>query len=174
MNEDCQPTEASPHKNPVTGVLHGHSVAEAPPGDLPELINPDFFDYIRAVDIFSVISVLEDSTPEIGTPGSREAALDYEVAFGNSVTGASTVGVPVIVWVPGWTGATTTDDFVARWVPAVTGAYDLVAIEPAGGFGHDEVTEIDAIKAVVPEPSSLLLAAIGLLSLIGYGRRGKE
>ncbi len=170
----CTPTEASPHVDPGTGLPHGHSVGETigPPGPLPELINPDWLDPILGVDVFSVISVLEDSTTEIASPGSREAALDYEVAFGNSVTGASSPGVPVIVWIPGWTGATTTDDFVTRWVPAIPGVYDLVAIEPAAGFGHDEVTEIDAIKAV-PEPSTALLLTSGLIGLAisGRGRR---
>ena len=142
-----------------------------PPGPLPELINPDWMDLLVAVDVFSVISVGEDSSTEIGSPGSREAALDYDLAFGNSVTGASSLGVPIIVWVPGWTGVTTTDDFVTRWVPATPGAYDLVAIEPAAGFGHDEVTEIDAIKAIIPEPSTGLLLATGLAGLALRRRR---
>ncbi len=170
----CTPTEASPHVDPGTGLPHGHSVGETigPPGPLPELINPDWLDLIFAVDVFSVISVGEDSATEIASPGSREAALDYDLAFGNSVTGVSSPGVPVIVWIPGWTGATTTDDFVARWVPAFPspGGYDLVAIEPASGFGHDEVTEIDAIKAV-PEPGTALLVASGLAGLALRRRR---
>jgi hypothetical protein len=41
--------------------------------------------------------------------------------------------------------------------------YDVVAIEPAFGPEHDEVTEIDAIKAFVPEPSSGCLALLGLM-----------
>ncbi len=166
-------TEASAHSD--GGVAHGHSVAEVPPGTLPELFNPDYAeDIFGAVDVFSVISILEDSTTEIGTPGSREAALDYELAFGNSITGLSAPGVPVIVWAPGWT-AGTTDDWVTRWVPAFPspGGYNLVAIEPAAGFGHDEVTEIDAIKALVPEPSTLilLLCGFGMLSLSRMRKR---
>ncbi len=169
-------TEASPHLNPVTGVLHGHSVAEVPPGPLPELLNPDYAEAtFGAVDVFSVISIGEDSTLEISSPGSREAALDYELAFGNSITGLSAPGVPVIVWVPGWTFATSTDDWVTRWVPAFPspGGYNLVAIEPASGFGHDEVTEIDAIKAI-PEPSSMVLAVMGALGLMAVVRRRRK
>ena len=164
-------TEASAHSD--GGAPHGHSVAEGVPGGLPELLNPDWaLPTFEAVDVFSMISLLEDSSAEIGTPGSREAALDYELAFGNSITGLSAPGVPVIVWAPGWTGVTTIDDWVTRWVPAFSspGGYNLVAIEPAFGFGHDEVTEIDAIKAI-PEPSTFALAALALLGLIAYGRR---
>ncbi len=166
----CTPTEPSPHVDPGTGLPHGHSVGETigPPGPLPELINPDWLTFIPFVDVFSVISDGEDT--DIGGP--REMALDYDLAFGSSVGGPSSPGVPVIVWIPGWTGATTTDDFVARWVPATPGAYDLVAIEPAFGSGHDEVTEIDAIKAVaVPEPSTALLLAMGLLGLAARRKR---
>ena len=167
-------TEASAHSD--GGVPHGHSAAEGVPGGLPELLNPDWaLPTFEAVDVFSVISVLEDSSAEIGTTGSREAALDYELAFGNSITGLSAPGVPVIVWAPGWTGVTF-DDFVTRWVPAFPspGGYNLVAIEPASGFGHDEVTEIDAIKAIIPEPSTVVLAALALLSLVAYGRRRRR
>jgi hypothetical protein len=173
LSPGCTPTEASPHVDPGTGLPHGHSVAELPPGTLPELINPDYnLELFNAVDVFSIISVLEDSSIEIGSPGSREAALDYEVAFGNSITGASSPGVPVIVWVPGWTAATTIDDYVARWVPADGGLYNLVAIEPAAGFGHDEITEIDGIKALmVPEPSAVLLVATGFAGLAWRMRR---
>ena len=168
-------TEASAHTD--GGVPHGHSVAEGVPGGLPELLNPDYVgETFGAVDVFSVISVLEDSTAEIGTPGSREAALDYELAFGNSITGLSAPGVPVIVWAPGWTGVTGTDDWVTRWVPAFPspGGYNLVAIEPASGFGHDEVTEIDAIKALVPEPSTLTVAGLGLMGLLAYCLRRRR
>ena len=81
----------------------------------------------------------------------------------------------MIVWVPGWTGATTTDDYVARWVPSIPGSYDLVAIEPAAGFGHDGATEIDAIKAIsgiIPEPSAPLLFGFGIIAF-AMQRRGK-
>ncbi len=148
---------------------------EVPPGPLPELLNPDFMDFFDTVDVFSIISIGEDSDVDAaGAFSPRDAALDYQVDFVNTVTGAFSPGTPVIAWVPGWTGASGSDDWVARWVAAEPGLYNVVAIEPPFGFGHDEIVEIDAIKAVIPEPSSLLLAAIGLLSLIGYGRRRKE
>ena len=159
---------------PITRRLHGHSVAEVPPGPLPELDNPPCPPglELNTVDIFSVISDGEDS--DVGGP--REMALDYEVAFCNSVTGASSVGTPVIVWVPGWTGLTTTDDYVARWTAAIPGLYDIVAIEPASGAGHDEITEIDAIKVdqqQVPGLSEwgLTLAALLLVTMAAVGLR---
>jgi hypothetical protein len=146
-----------------------HSVAEGIPGGLPVLPNVDYYplEFFRGVDVFSVISEVQDSTIELATPGSREAALDYVLDFGNTVTGFSTPGIPVMVFAPGWTPLTTIDDYVARWVPAVPGLYNVVAIEPAFGPDHDQVTEIDAIKAWlgVPEPSSLCLMLAGLMGI---------
>jgi hypothetical protein len=149
MGWTCDSPEASLHVDPGIPAPHGHSVAEVPPGILPELDNPPCPPGLQfnTVDIFSVISDGEDF--DVGGP--REMALDYEVAFCNSVTGASSVGTPVTVWVPGWTALTPSDDYVARWTAATPGLYDIVAIEPAAGAGHDEVTEIDAIKVVDPE-----------------------
>jgi hypothetical protein len=142
----CDSPDLSPHFDPLAGP-HAHLPIDEllvnPPCPLHTLLN--------TVDVFSTISVGEDSAAEIGSPGSREAALDYELAFCNSLTGASSVGVPVIAWIPGWTGLTTTDDYVARWTAATPGLYDSVAIEPAAGGEHNEVTEIDAIKVVGPE-----------------------
>lgn len=163
----CDSPEPSPHVDPGIPAPHGHSVAEVPPGPLPELINPPCSGTFDQVDVFSVISVGEDS--DVG--GAREMALDYDLAFCNSVTGASSPGTPVLVWVPGWTAATGIDDYVARWTAAIPGAYDSVAIEPTAGSGHDEVTEIDAIKVVqqhvVPVPT-WTLAPLGAL-LLGTG-----
>ena len=123
------------------------------------------------VDVFSIISAGQDATFELASPGGREAALDYNVAFGNSFTGFGSPGIPVMVWIPGWTLATGIDDFVARWVPAVPGLYNLVAIEPEFDPLHDNITEIDAVKAWyrIAEPASvtlLWLAALGLLPLV--------
>jgi hypothetical protein len=165
MGWDIAPTTPSPHT--TGGLPHLHSVAEVPPGPLPELILPDYagvtFD---VVDVFSIISGGEDSD----TPPPREAALDYDLWFVDLVLGVSTPGVPVTVFVPGWTAATGIDDYVARWVPSTPGAWNAVAIDPPAGVpGHDEITEIDAIVAV-PEPGTGLLLAAGLIGL-ALGRR---
>ena len=75
---------------------------------------------------------------------------------------------------PGWTLATGIDDYVTRWVPSVPGLYDVVAIEPMfGGPGtpHDDVTEIDAIMAWVPEPSSMAMAGLGAVGIIAAAWR---
>jgi hypothetical protein len=145
---------------------HLHSVAEVPPGPLPELILPDYsgvtFD---VVDVFSIISIGEDADI-----GARDSALDYDLWFVDLVLGVSTPGVPVTVFVPGWTLATGIDDYVARWVPSTPGAWNAIAIDPPAGIpGHAEITEIDAIVAV-PEPSTGLLLAAGLIGL-ALGRR---
>ena len=161
--------DLSPHIDPATGAAHQHSDEEVPAGPLPHLDNDAWTrPFFSMIDVFSIISSGEDTDVT-----RRDAALDYVVAFGNSVTGASSVGVPVIVWTQGWTTATTIDDYVARWIPAIPGQYDLVAIEPAGGVGHDGVTEIDAIKAVVPIPAAAWLFGSGLIGIVGMARRKK-
>jgi hypothetical protein len=163
-------TEASPHIDPGTGGAHGHSIQEIPPGPLPYLPNEDYYprEFFSGVDVFSIISEGQDATFELASPGGREAALDYNVAFGNTITGFGSPGIPILVFAPGWTAATTIDDFVARWVPVVPGLYNVIAIEPeTGATGHDDITEIDAVKAwFVPEPSSIGLMLVGLL---GFG-----
>jgi hypothetical protein len=123
---------------------------------LPELLFPAYGPaFFSGVDIFSQITSIDLE------PTARDAALDYEVGFGNSVAGTFSPGIPILVFVPGWTAATGIDDYVARWVPAIPGPYNMVAIEPL----HDNVTEIDAIMAWVPEPSSVVLTATGVIGL---------
>jgi len=123
--------EMSPHIDPGTNLPHAHSVEEGVFDGLPVLPNNAFTgEFFDGVDVFSIISEGEDADTTI-----RNAALDYEVAFGNSITGESSLGIPTVVFVPGWTAATGIDDFVTRWVPAEEGQYNLVAIEPA--FFHD-------------------------------------
>ncbi len=174
------PTVHSPHTStgtvPATpGGLHGHSVEEAPPGPLPHLDNDDFtLAQFNAVDVFSVISPGEDSSLEISSPGSREAALDYDLWFVDLILAVSTPGIPVIVWAGGWDAGTGTDDWVARWVPSIAGSWNAIAIDPTSGFGHDEITEIDAIKAIIPEPSTMVLAGLGLAAIVGMALRRRK
>ena len=52
-------------------------------------------------------------------------------------------------------------------VPTDGGLYNVVAVEPPFGFGHDEIVEIDAIKAV-PEPSSMLLLSLGGFAALAW------
>ena len=153
---------------------HNHSVDEGLPNGLPVLENDPYpLEFFRGVDVFSVISIEQDEdTDENGLFSRRAAALDYEVAFGNSATGASSPGVPVRVWIPGWTPLTGIDDYVARWTPVIPGLYDLVAIEPESGFGHDGRTEIDAIKAFfIPEPATATLVLLAVAWVAGARRR---
>ena len=175
------PTVHSPHTStgtlPATpGGPHGHSVEEVPAGPLPHLDNDDFtLTHFNAVDVFSVISPGEDfDVDALGALSARDAALDYDLWFVDLTTATSTPGIPVIAWVPGWTGATGTDDWVARWVPSLAGFWNAVAIDPPFGFGHDQITEIDAIKAIIPEPSTVILAAMGLIGLAAFGWRRRK
>ena len=62
---------------------------------------PMSLDVFNVVDVFSIISELEDMDVDVtGAPSARAAALDYVLDFGNSVTGASSPGVAVKVFVP--------------------------------------------------------------------------
>ena len=168
--------EVSPHIDPGTGAPHGHA--------LPELENETYSQaFFTGVDVFSIISEGEDHDADAaGLFSPRDAALDYVVDFGNTVTGHATPGIPIKVWVPGWTGATGIDDYVARWVPSDPGLYNVVAIEPAFGFGpesgHDEVTEIDAVKAfnTIPEPATFVIwSLLGVLGItVGWWRRRQK
>jgi hypothetical protein len=134
------------------------------------LFNPDFEGFFPAVDVFSIISIGEDSDVDPnGVFSPRDAALDYQVDFMNTATGVFSPGVAVTAWVPGWTGASGSDNWVARWVPTDGGLYNVVAIEPPFGFGHDEIVEIDAIKAV-PEPTTFASLMVALV-VLGMTRR---
>ncbi len=158
MGWEVAPTLASPHL--TGGVPHAHA-------GTPTLGLPDFgLPFFTQVDVFSNISTID---ADIGAP--REAALDYFVEFSNTVSGLISPGIPTLVFVPGWTGLTGADDYVTRWVPAIPGLYNQIAIDPEAGFGHDEVTEIDAIVASIPEPSAFLLAGLAGLLLLPFMRR---
>ena len=135
--------EMSPHIDNGPATAHAHSDEESPPGALPHLNNQACpVEFFEGVDVFSIISTGEDTDST-----TRNAALDYDVDFGNTVTGAFSSGVATLVFIPGWTAATGIDDFVARWMPTIPGFYNMIAIEPAfAGGAHDGVTEIDAIK----------------------------
>ncbi len=136
------PTTASPHR--TAGEPHGHSAAETPPGPLPELGGGDYRgDRFNVVDVFAAIARGEDED----SGGRREAALDYDLWFVDLVHGLSTHGVVIAVFVPGWSEDAGSDDFVARWVPATAGAWNAVVIDPPFRFGHDKITEIDAVRA---------------------------
>lgn len=158
--------EVSAHVDPGSGLAHGHSVAETagPPGPLPVLLLPAYGpDFFSGVDVFSQITSFDLE------PTLRDAALDYVLDFGNTITGASTPGIPIMVFAPGWTGVTGIDDWVARWVPSMPGLYNVVAIEPS--FEFDNITEIDALAVWIPEPSSAVLAAFGAIGAAFAFRR---
>lgn len=126
------------------GAAHEHSQAEAPPGPLPELAGEGFGgESFDVVDVFPAIVEGQDRDPG----GPRERALDYELWFVDLARGVSSHGVPVRVFARGWTEAATSDDYVARWRPVVPGNWNAVVIDPPFGPGHDEIVEIDAVRA---------------------------
>ncbi len=142
MGWTIAPTSASPHGTAERP--HAHSAAETPPGPLPSLAGPDFQGtHFNVVDVFSVIARGQDKDEG----GRREAALDYDLWFVDLARGLSTHGVALMVFEAGWSEGTGSDDYVARWVPASPGKWDAVVIDPPFGFGHDKITEIDAIRA---------------------------
>lgn len=136
----------------------------------------------NTVDVFSVIAT---SIPSSGNDvfglvsdtelSARDAALDYFVAFCNAFTGQCAQGIPVMVFVPGWTTLATADDYVTRWrspFPATHVGIDPPATPDLEGFGVDKIVQIDAVVAAnVPEPNSLALACIGFIGCIVWARK---
>jgi hypothetical protein len=130
------------------GVTHEHgAIGEVVLG---EFVDPQF----NRVDVFSMILLRSAGAMEpevdVGLPGEtteRAAALDYDLWFVDLQAKTSTHGVPVLVFIPGWTQASFADDYVARWRPAENGGWDAVAIEPHHDDGRDGAVEIDAVVA---------------------------
>jgi len=76
------------------------------------------------------------------------------------------------VFTLGWDPVATSDDFIARWVSPFPATHVAIDPEVSGLFGHDGITQIDAIKVPnVPEPSTLILLASGLAGLVAWRRR---
>ena len=112
---------------------------------------------------------------DIGAP--RDAALDYFLDFCNIITGACVPGMPILVFVPGWSPGDFADDYVARWVlsaPLPGGGATHVMIDPifADPAHPDEIVQIDAlvVSNVVPVPPALWLFG-SALGLLGWMRR---
>jgi hypothetical protein len=146
---------------------------------LPDFAGPSF----AGVDVFSVIADPVDSIGAVTDPFGlvsdadatpRDAALDYMLLFADVTTGATVPGVPVLVFVPGWSALAVADDYVARWVPGPGAPAGFspthVLIDPVGADAfHDEVAQIDALVAFIPEPSAFCLAVVGMVAL-GFWR----
>ncbi len=176
---EIAPTAPSAHIDPSTGFPHPFHGAGA------ELILPDYgVPSFAGVDVFSVIADPVDAGG-VGTDvfalvsdgdplPPREAALDYFLDF-CSIADGCVPGVPTLVFVPGWDPAAVADDYVARWIPdplvkPVGFAPTHVVIDPLAPPLHDEVTQIDAVVAFIPEPATCMLLLIGLGAVVA-GRR---
>jgi len=182
MTWEIAPTAPTAHIDPATGLPHTHAPGTCPDiGSfvcLPDYAGPTF----NQVDVFSIIADPVDATGVLTDLfgivadteiAPRDAALDYMLDFCNIITGACVPGIPIMVFVPGWSAADAADDFVARWVPAGPlpgGGATHVMIDPifADPFHPDEIIQIDAlvVSNVVPIPAAVWLfgSALAILS----------
>ena len=123
----------------------------------------------RLADVFSLSARYSDYDEG---PSPRETSLDYRLFF-RAANGDFDIGVPERIFSFGWTPNTNADNFLTRW----RSPFDAVGvfIFAESGFGHDGITQIDAVIAArVFEPSTLLLLGAGLAGLSGVGRRWRR
>jgi hypothetical protein len=127
----------------------------------------------KFADVVSVIGRYVDMDVDAaGNWSRRDSALDYLVEF--SADGANWVsGVPIAVYIDGWTNAATSEDYVARWMSPVDATSLRIRAVFTGTNSHDGNTQIDAvIVSSVPEPASIgLVIAISSAVVIRPKRR---
>jgi hypothetical protein len=150
-----------------------------PPSTTPssELCNNDYgFREFTGVDVFSAISRTGTLAVSDTEATFRNAALDYVLNFDCVNVDDPQPGKVLQVFRDGWHPVATSDNFVARWIAPAGCIANAVRIDAAGpGLGHDDIAQIDAIKAFptvpppppVPQPPSLvLLVAAALFALL--------
>jgi PEP-CTERM motif len=137
-------------------------------------ITPDFAGpFFNTVDVFSLSTRYSDSdiNPASGNLSLREGALDYDLFF-RGVDGSLVPGIPLLDFIGGWSPNTFVDDFLARWRSPINAVGVFIFAD--SGNGHDRTAQIDAVIAAfvpTPEPSTLLLLAVGLLALAAVKRK---
>jgi hypothetical protein len=125
---------------------------------------PSVTDYtsntFKFVDVFSLATRYADSDVNNKAVSPRDEALDYKVRF-RDAGGNESLGLPTLVFDPGWSAATSVDDFVTRWVPTDPNfvPVGLFVDSLEGTYGnsvYDLNTQIDAVIVGVPEPATIL------------------
>jgi len=131
----------------------------------------DFFpggDDFWIVDVISQIARYTDmDVDSAGNWSLRESALDYTLEFSED----GSVWIPgnvTDVFIEGWTTATAAENYVARWTPQTAVDATRIRIRALTGSGHDGNTQIDAVIAAIPEPSSYLMFSMGFALLAVY------
>jgi hypothetical protein len=126
---------------------------------------PDFGGVtFRTADVFSLGLRYSDSdVNDAGTLSQREEDLDYNLFF-RLLDGSFVQGVPVRVFIGGWTTNSFADNYLARWLsPADAVGVFIFALNDSG---HDGTAQIDAVivsASAVPEPGAILVWGGGLL-----------
>lgn len=131
----------------------------------------------QTADVFSLSLRYSDSdiTGAGGGLSLREGALDYDLFFRGADNNLY-AGIPITVFIGGWTGNSFADDYLARWVSPVP-AVGVLILANLSDADHDGTTQIDAVIVsanALPEPSTVVIMAIGVVGLGIVARREKR
>lgn len=158
-----------------TGQVDYQYFSSAPNGTWTEVVDPD--DLVPSW--FAIPSFPFSADKWIAVP--NEAQSDQLKHFWFQVTWSTvpdTIPKPVL-WVPEssvvlvGSGATTVDN-VTTWEWTIDPQPNSEVVQISSTFPWSNVTRIDVASKSVPEPSTLVLAAVGGVVAFGVGRRRKK
>jgi hypothetical protein len=134
---------------------------------LPDFVGPSF----RFVDVFSLDAIFSDADVTQFGVSSFQALLDYVVVF-RAADGGTADGVPIEIFIQGWTDSSNGDG-VVRWESPIDAVG--VFVRALTEDGHDGIAQIDAVIASqVPEPGTGALVVAGMLLLAMLRRRASR